>query len=175
MSDPRRAATAPADTGPESKNRVCSWKPTGQWFQISYSTSPTPPYLHPFESLSGQTFSVSFCGQVDRWSQTAAVTQCPSCQDVELTETSSSVGETTWQVCLMYSILGYIFCRIFCRATAFHGLVRRKIKLRSDAFQVSSYIHIHCLVPSLSPVPGNHTRLTRHFDMDINPLNLIKA
>ncbi|KAM8729433.1 uncharacterized protein AB9X84_026680 [Acanthopagrus schlegelii] len=43
---------------------------------------------------------------VDRLAQAAAVTLCPSCQEVVLTDTRSTVGEAMWLLCCVFSSMG---------------------------------------------------------------------
>ncbi|XP_030255984.1 uncharacterized protein LOC115571075 [Sparus aurata] len=43
---------------------------------------------------------------VDSLAQAAAVTRCPSCQEVVLTETRSTVGEAMWLLCCLFSMMG---------------------------------------------------------------------
>ncbi|TDG98202.1 hypothetical protein EPR50_G00216610 [Perca flavescens] len=55
------------------------------------SEKPTGPVV-PVESLVG----------------TPAVTKCPSCEEIVFTETSCRVGEATWILCYLCSIMGCV-------------------------------------------------------------------
>ncbi|KAF1374137.1 hypothetical protein PFLUV_G00246430 [Perca fluviatilis] len=55
------------------------------------SEKPTGPVV-PVESLVG----------------TPAVTKCPSCEEIVFTETSSRVGEATWTLCFLCTIMGCV-------------------------------------------------------------------
>ncbi|XP_073345387.1 uncharacterized protein [Pagrus major] len=43
---------------------------------------------------------------VDSLAHTAAITRCPSCQEVVLSETRSTVGEAMWLLCCLFSMMG---------------------------------------------------------------------
>ncbi|XP_078135898.1 uncharacterized protein LOC144536563 [Sander vitreus] len=70
--------------------------------------------------------------------QTPAVTRCPSCEEIVFTETSSRVGESTWILCFLCTIMG---CVAGCCLIPF--FMSRLKDVHHKCPQCQANIHIH--------------------------------